>query len=82
VAQELRTAQERALDLLRTTLATTSWLPDTPVKRLVWAIRCAIVLGVLVLIASAVDKTLWNWLHLLIIPVVLAIGGYWFNRQQ
>jgi uncharacterized protein YjbI with pentapeptide repeats len=82
VAQEPRTAQERALDLLRATLATTSLLPDTPAKRLVWAIRCAIVLGVLVLIASAVDKTLWNWLDLLIIPVVLAIGGYWFNRQQ
>jgi hypothetical protein len=82
VAQEPRTAQERALDLLTATLATTSWLPDTPAKRLVWAIRCAIVLGVLVLIASAVDRTLWNWLDLLIIPVVLAIGGYWFNRQQ
>ena len=63
-------------------MATTSWLPDTPAKRRVWAIRCAIVLGVLVLIASAVDKTLWSWLDLLIIPVVLAIGGYWFNRQQ
>jgi hypothetical protein len=34
-----------------------------------------------------VDKTLWDWFQLLIIPLVLAIGGFWFatvqdNRQQ
>jgi len=28
------------------------------------------------------DKTLWNLLQLLIIPVVLAIGAYWFNRLE
>jgi hypothetical protein len=33
------------------------------------------------------DKTLWDWFQLLIIPLVLAIGGFWFatvqdNRQQ
>jgi hypothetical protein len=82
VAQEPRTAQERALELLRATLATSSWLPTTEAKRLVWAIRCAIVLGLLVLIASVVDKTLWDWLQLLIIPAVLAGGGLWFNAQQ
>jgi Pentapeptide repeats (8 copies) len=27
-------------------------------------------------------RTPWDWLDLLIIPVVLAIVGYWFNRQQ
>jgi uncharacterized protein YjbI with pentapeptide repeats len=27
-------------------------------------------------------KTLWDWLQLLIIPVVLAIGGFWFNQIQ
>ena len=27
-------------------------------------------------------KTLWDWLDLLIVPAVLAIGGYWFNSQQ
>jgi uncharacterized protein YjbI with pentapeptide repeats len=27
-------------------------------------------------------RTLWDWLQLLIIPVVLAGGGLWFNRQQ
>jgi hypothetical protein len=27
-------------------------------------------------------KTLWDWLDLLIVPVVLAIGGYLFNSSQ
>jgi uncharacterized protein YjbI with pentapeptide repeats len=84
VAQEPRTAQERALELLRLTLATPRWLPttNTKVERLAWAIRGAIVLGLVVLIASAVDKTLWDWLELLIIPVVLALGGYLFTRSE
>jgi hypothetical protein len=82
VAQEPRTAQERALELLRATLAISSWLPTAEAKRLVWVIRCAIALGLLVLIASVVDKTLWDWLGLLIVPVVLAIGGYLFNSSQ
>jgi predicted membrane protein DUF2207 len=82
MAQEPRTAYQRALELLRATLSTSSWLPTTEAKRLVWVLRFAIVLGVLVLIASVVDKTLWDWLGLLIVPVVLAIGGYLFNSTQ
>jgi hypothetical protein len=82
VTQEPRTVQERALELLRATFATSSWLPTTEVPRLVWAIRGAILLGLLVLIASAVDKTFWNWLDLLIVPVVLAIGAYLFTRYE
>jgi hypothetical protein len=27
-------------------------------------------------------KTLWDWMQLLIIPIVLAIGGYWLNRSE
>jgi len=27
-------------------------------------------------------KMLWDWLQLLIIPVVLAVAGYWYNTQQ
>jgi len=27
-------------------------------------------------------KTLWDWLQLLIIPFVLAVGGLWFNQAQ
>jgi hypothetical protein len=28
------------------------------------------------------SKTLWDWLELLIVPVVLAVGGYLFNSSQ
>src|SRR5688572_24135763 len=28
------------------------------------------------------SKTLWDWLNLLIVPVVLAIGGYLFTRSD
>ena len=28
------------------------------------------------------DKTLWDWLQLLIIPIVLAAAGFWFSDQQ
>lgn len=78
--REPQTAQERAVLLLRATLLP-GWHP-TVGQRLVWAIRGAIVLGVLVLMASAVDKTLWAWLNLLIVPAVLAIGGYLFSSSQ
>src|SRR5438105_15868192 len=27
-------------------------------------------------------KTLWDWLQLLIIPFVLAVGGLWFSQIQ
>jgi hypothetical protein len=82
VKREPRTARERALLLLEATLIP-GWLPPTSSgQRLISAIRIAIVLVVLLLISSAVDKPLWSWLQLLIVPAVLAIGGYWFNRQQ
>jgi hypothetical protein len=82
VKREPRTARERAILLLRAALAPGLLLPTSSGQRLVWAVRIAIVLGVLILISSAVDKPLWSWLQLLIVPAVLAIGGYWFNRQQ
>jgi len=28
------------------------------------------------------EKTLWDWLQLLIIPFMLAIGGFWLNKIQ
>jgi hypothetical protein len=83
VEREPQTARERAVLLLRATLP--GWRL-TASQGLVWAIRGTIVLVVLVLIGSAVtsavDKTLWAWLNLLIIPVVLAIGGYLFTHSQ
>jgi energy-converting hydrogenase Eha subunit E len=49
-------------------------------------VRVIVLLVVIGLLASAVvpavDKPLWAWLNLLIIPVVLAIGGYWFTSSQ
>jgi hypothetical protein len=27
-------------------------------------------------------KTLWDWMQILIVPVVLAIGGFWLNHIQ
>ncbi len=52
-------------------------------------IVCILVIVLLVVIALAYifnvnvpglrGKTLWDWLQLLIIPVVLAVGGYLFN---
>ena len=27
-------------------------------------------------------RTLWDWMQLLIIPAVLAVGGFWFNHRE
>src|SRR5690554_3983403 len=27
-------------------------------------------------------KTLWDWMALLLVPLVLAIGGWWLNKTQ
>jgi hypothetical protein len=48
----------------------------------VWAIWIAVSLGVLVAVANAVDKPLWDWLQLLIVPAVIAAGVAWFSQQQ
>jgi pentapeptide repeat protein len=80
VERDHTTTRERAVLLLRATFLP-RWEP-TAGQALVWLIRGAIVLGVFILIASAVDKTLWDWLGLLIVPAVLAIGGYLFNSAQ
>jgi hypothetical protein len=82
VAQAPRTAQERALELLNATFATSSWLPTAEYRRLVWAIRTALLLAVAVALSYAYDKTLWDWIQLLIVPGVIAGVGLWFNRQQ
>src|SRR6266508_2060924 len=26
-------------------------------------------------------KTLWDWAQLLLVPLVLAVGGYWLNQR-
>ena len=43
-------------------------------------------MGLLILIvpraAAVVDKPLWAWLQLLVVPAVLAVGGYLFIRSE
>jgi uncharacterized protein YjbI with pentapeptide repeats len=80
VGQEPQTARERALLLLRATLL--PGLHPTASQRLVWGIRGAIALGVLVLIASAVDKTLWDWLKLLAVPITVGAAVPVLNWLQ
>jgi len=31
---------------------------------------------------NASSKTLWDWLQLVIIPAILALGGFWLNQIQ
>ncbi len=60
------------------------WRPTR--EQLLWAVRIAIVLvvllGILTLVGLPFDITLWEWLDLLIIPIVLALGGYLFTRSE
>jgi hypothetical protein len=60
------------------------WRPSS--DQWLWAIRIvlvlAVLLGTLTLIGLPFDITLWNWLDLLIVPVVLALGGYLFTRTE
>ena len=70
--------RERTEDLI--SLLVPDWRPTR--QEVLWAIRLAIVFGVLIAIGYRYDITLWDWLKLLIVPVVIAGGGIWFNRQQ
>ena len=76
--EEPKSPRERAEDLI--SLLVPDWRP-TP-QQVLWAIRIAIALGLLVAIGYAYGITLWDWLKLLIVPAVIAIGGLWFNHQQ
>ena len=63
-------------------------IPDwTPTRnQALWSVRITIALitlvSILELIADYYDKTLWDWLDLLIVPVAIAGGVAWFNQQQ
>jgi hypothetical protein len=60
------------------------WRPTR--EQVLWAVRITIVLVVLLVILEFIgdyyDKSLWDWATILLVPAVLAIGGYWFNRRQ
>ena len=70
--------RERALYLLR--LLIFGWRPT--VAQVVWTVRIAIVLGVLILIGYELGFNFGEWYPLFIIPVLLAVAGYWFDRSQ
>jgi Pentapeptide repeats (8 copies) len=82
VAQEPRTAQERAVLLLRALIPKWVPIPASAFQRLVWTIWIALGFGIWLLMYFAFEKPLWDWLDLLIVPAVLAIGGYLFTRFE
>lgn len=55
-------------------------------EQALWATRNALVLAILLTLLTLIGLpfgiTLWAWLKLLIVPVVLAIGGYLFTRSE
>jgi uncharacterized protein YjbI with pentapeptide repeats len=51
-------------------------------KRIFWTLGLVVLLAILILVGYAFDKTLWDWLELLVVPTVLVIGAFWLNRAQ
>jgi uncharacterized protein YjbI with pentapeptide repeats len=54
--------------------------------RVLWATRIVLVLAVLLAILTLIGLpfriTLWAWVKLLIVPIVLAVGGYLLTERQ
>jgi hypothetical protein len=50
--------------------------------QLLWTSAAVVLLTSSILVGYRYDITLWDWLKLLIVPVVIAGGGLWFNRQR
>jgi uncharacterized protein YjbI with pentapeptide repeats len=82
VSRERQTTVERAVLLLRALIPEWLPIPTSGFQRLVRTIWIALALGVLLLIIPVVDKPLWAWLKLLIVPAVLAIGVAWLTWTQ
>ena len=80
--QEPKSPRERAKDLIR--LLVPDWRPT--VRQGLWAFRIVlatvVVLGLLTLGGQPFGITLWDWIKLLVVPAVLAVGGVWFNQRQ
>jgi hypothetical protein len=51
-------------------------------RQLQWAGAAVAVLTIAILIGYPFGITLWDWMKLLVVPVVIAAGGLWFNQQQ
>ncbi|MGB3633808.1 MAG: pentapeptide repeat-containing protein [Rubrobacteraceae bacterium] len=75
---EQKTTRDQARILVE--LLISDWRPT--MTQILWSIRVAIVLGILILIGYFNSVTLWDWLELLIVPAIIATVGIWFNRQQ
>jgi len=78
VEQKPKTVRKQAEDLL--SLLVADWRP-TP-RQVLWAVRIAVVLSLMVAIGYFYNITLWDWIKLLIIPGAIAAAGVWFNQQQ
>ena len=76
------TSRERASKFIKDLVP--DWRPSR--GQVLWTIRIVlmliILLGIFTLIGLPFGITLWAWVQLLIVPVVIAGGGLWFNRQQ
>jgi hypothetical protein len=51
-------------------------------RQLLWAGATVGLLTIAILIGYRYGITLWDWIKLLVVPVVIAGGGLWFNVQQ
>ena len=58
----------------------TRWQPTG--RQLLWACAAIVLLTVAILIGYRYGITLWDWIKLLIVPAVIALGGIWLNAQQ
>jgi preprotein translocase subunit SecE len=78
-----KTPRKRASKFIKDVVAP-AWQPSR--DQVLWATRIVLVLVVLLSIITLIGLpfhvTLWDWLDLLIIPVVLAIGGFLFTRSE
>ncbi len=73
------------------------WRPNN-IRQLLWVVGIVVALALVLMVicgyvfrwkwtglvadASYPWRTLWDWLGLLVVPVVLAIGGYLFTRSE
>jgi hypothetical protein len=82
VQQESQTTLERALLFLRLLVPDRlrNWRLTT--MQLVWIIRGLILLGLLLAIGAPYNKGLWDWLDLLIVPAVIAVGVLLLDQRQ
>jgi hypothetical protein len=78
-----KTPRERASEFIEDLVAP-AWQPSR--DQILWVIRIVLVLAVLLailtLFGSPFGISLWAWVKLLIVPVVLAIGGFLFTRSE